>query len=237
MFMSEAGSGLSRRERAPAINNTNNCTPAYKISNNFRKFAAMEQDRSQNGPDSRQNDDLSRRSIYRRASSEGGWMGLWLIVIFAMIVASVSYPLLNIPIMAMTLMIPYITYRFLRRTFVDYKGVASYSALWMQGILIFSAAGLLICFATYLYMRWINPTFIPDTIRLAVEYYKENPVNGDADVASQLQTMLDHKLYPAPISISLMWLWVTVFCGSILSLFLSAIISLSRNRVIRDTRR
>ena len=95
------------------------------------------------------------RSIYERAGSDGAWLGLWFTAIFGLSVASMRAGLLNIVVLTMALLVPFIAYRFLRRTYVESHGLVTYSALWMQGILTFAAGSLIMSAAAFIFMRWI----------------------------------------------------------------------------------
>lgn len=168
------------------------------------------------------------RNIYERAAIDGAWLGLYFVVMFACAVLSMSVPLLNIPAMAMALLVPFIAYRWLRRTHVDCHGLTSFSALWMQGIITFGCGSLILGAAAFVFMRWIDPSFLSDTLRQGIEFYRNAPVESGTEMADTLQQILDHKMLPAPIDVALMWLWLGTFSGSILCMFVAIIVRIKR---------
>lgn len=163
------------------------------------------------------------RSIYERAGADGAWMGLWFTVIFGLSVVSIRFAFLNIAVLTMVLMVPFIAYRFLRRTYVDSHGLMTYSALWMQGILTFAAGSLILCAATFIFMRWIYPDFILDTLKLGIDFYRDLPSDAGHEFADELQSVIDRRLAPSPFTISMVWMWMGLCSGSVLSMFLAAI--------------
>lgn len=164
-----------------------------------------------------------QRSIYERAAEDGAWLGLFFVVMFAVSVASMHVGFLNIVALAMGLMVPFIAYRYLWRTYVACHGLIPFSALWMQGILMFGCASLILSMCSFIYMRWINPEFIIGTLRSAVEFYRENPAEGSDEIAKELQAVIDTHNVPSPVTVSVMWLWLGAFSGSLLSVFLALV--------------
>jgi hypothetical protein len=167
------------------------------------------------------------RTIYERAARYGVWFGVWFTVLFALSVVSMHVPLLNIVAMMMALMVPYFAFRFQRKTFVDSHGLSSFSAIWLQGILSFAGGSLILCATSYVYMRWMNPDFILDTVRMGIDFYNNDAMGeAGAEIADQLQMMVDLKLLPQPVTVSVMWLWLGLFSGLLLSLVLAMAVRL-----------
>ena len=166
------------------------------------------------------------RSIYERAGSDGAWLGLWFTAIFGLSVASMRAGLLNIVVLTMALLVPFIAYRFLRRTYVESHGLVTYSALWMQGILTFAAGSLIMSAAAFIFMRWIYPDFILDTLRLGVEFYRNESTGAGAELAEEFQAIIDRRLAASPFTIAMVWMWLGLFSGSVLSMFLAAVVRL-----------
>lgn len=177
------------------------------------------------------------RSIYERAGTDGAWLGLWFTVLFGLSVASMNVPLLNIAVLTMALLVPFIAYRFLRRTYVASHGLMTYSALWMQGILTFGAGSLILCAAAFIFMRWIYPDFILDTLRMGVEFYRNEPSGAGKELADEFQTIIDRRMAPSPFTIAMVWMWLGLFSGSVLSMFLAAIARIAKVPVEGDGRR
>lgn len=172
--------------------------------------------------------DRSSRSIYDRAAADGALFGVYFSVLFLVSVASLKVGMLNILVLTMVLLVPFITYRFLRRTHVDAHGLESFSGLWMQGIITFGCGSLILCLVAYLFMRFVYPDFVVDTLRAGIEFYSHESTPAGEELAAEFQSILDKKLYPAPSTIAIMWLWLGTFTGSILSMFEAAIVKFTK---------
>lgn len=168
------------------------------------------------------------RSIYDRAARDGAWIGLWFVVMFLLSVAAMKIALLNIIVITMGLLVPFIAYRLLRRTYTDSYGLVSFSALWMQGILTFACGSILLGTAAFIFMRWVYPDFIADTIRMGIEFYRNEPSAAGAELATDFQKMLDMRMLPQPMTLAMAWMWLGLFSGSVLSMFLAAITRIAK---------
>ena len=100
------------------------------------------------------------KSIYARGADCGLWLGLCFIALFLLAAASMRVPALNIAVIATAACVPVLSYRFLRRTHVAAHGLTSFSALWMQGIVMFACGSLLLGAAAYAYIRLVEPRFV-----------------------------------------------------------------------------
>lgn len=180
----------------------------------------------------RSNTDPSRprssRSIYERAATDGLWLGLYFTVLFLVSVASMRVALLNILVLTMALLVPFITYRALRRTHLDAHGMETFSGLWMQGILMFACGSIIFSATSYLFMRVVYPGFILDTLRAGVEFYSSQDSEAAAELAEEFTAIIDRRMYPNASTVAMMWLWLGTFTGSVLSLFEAMIVKLTR---------
>jgi len=168
------------------------------------------------------------RSIYERAASDGAWLGLWFVALFGLSVAALRIAPINILVMVMAMLVPFIVYRRLRRTYVDSHGLTTYSALWMQGILTFGCGSLILGAAAFIFMRWIYPDFIIDTLRAGIEFYRNESSGAGADIADEFQAIIDHRLIPTPFTIAMAWMWLGLFSGSVLSMLLAAVARIAK---------
>lgn len=199
----------------------------FRVSLFISNFAIVESN-NLNGRPAGAEPDVKVRSIYERAGSDGAWLGLWFTALFGLSVVSMRAALVNVVVLAMALMVPFIAYRFLRRTYVDSHGLLTYSAIWMQGILTFAAGSLILCAVTYVFMRWIYPDFILDTLRMGIEFYRNEPTGAGAELAGEFQTIIDRRLTPSPFTVSMVWMWLGLFSGSVLSMFLAMIVRVTK---------
>lgn len=168
------------------------------------------------------------KTIYARGADNGFWLGLCFLGIFAASALSLTVAWLNIVAVALALYVPYLTYRFLRRTHVDSHGMATFSSLWMQGIVAFACGALIMGAGTYIYMRFIEPGFIVRVIDTAVAAYENAPFEGAAEIADELRQIVERRLVPRPQDIVMIWMWAAVFSGSLLSMLMAGVARLRR---------
>lgn len=168
------------------------------------------------------------RSLYERAATDGAWLGLWFTVLFLLSIVSMRIQMLNIVVMAMALLVPFVVFRFLRRTYVDSHGLMTYSALWLQGILTFAAGSLIFCAVSYIFMRWIYPEFIIDTLKMGIDFYSNEPTGAGHELADSFQLLIDQRQVPTSLNIAMSWLWLGLCSGSVVSMLLAALARIAK---------
>jgi hypothetical protein len=99
-----------------------------------------------------------------------------------------------------------------------------FSALWMHGISIFFFGSILLAAAVYVFLRFMNPTFIVDNLRVAIDVYRSLGVPEANEIADSLQMMIDKHMLPTAISLAISSIWSVVFSGSMLSLLLALLV-------------
>lgn len=169
-----------------------------------------------------------KKSIYARGADCGLWLGLCFIALFLLAAASLRMPLLNIFVLAIGVFVPVLSYRFLRRTHVEAHGLTTFSALWMQGIVMFACGALLMGAVAYLYMKVINPRFIAEVVQSGIEYYSSVGTPACDEVADELNKIIKLNMLPRVGDVVLMYIWATVFSGSILSMLLAVMVRARR---------
>ena len=123
---------------------------------------------------------------------------------------------------------PAVAYMQLRRTMATQPSLATFSALWLQGICAFFFGGAIMAALCYAAMRWIWPGFIIDQVQTVIEIYGAVNDPEAQDIARTLQRLMDSHSLPSAIDIALELLYVAVFTGSLLSMLLSLIIRKTR---------
>lgn len=164
------------------------------------------------------------QSIYARGAVDGLWMGLLVTAMFGCMVWSMSIPLAALAAIGLMIAVPFVLYRFLRSSFTESRGMLTFSALWMQGIMTFAAASVIFGFCTYVYLRWLDAGFIRGVIEVAADYYTSLPdPDGRFDeISSQLNAMIERNILPQASSMVMAWMWLMVFSGSLLSMLVAA---------------
>lgn len=168
------------------------------------------------------------KTIYARGADDGLWMGLYITAAMASICASISLPMLQIPAFALALGVPFLTYFFLRRTHVAAHGMTVFSALWMQGIVMFGCASLIFGAVAFVYLRYVNPGFIESVFGYLIEFYGQTDGEQAQALADELRAVADSNAYPRPAVLVLGEMWSIMFSGSLLSMVVGAVARLKR---------
>lgn len=181
-------------------------------------------------------------SVYKRGMEDGTLLGALLVVVFGLSVASItlSQPMPLVALVCgllstvLTVAVPFVVYRWLKRDYLLYPAMRFFSATWMHGIVIFFCGGLLMAVVMFVFLRFISPDFILNYLRITIDAYRQlqGEVANAAQMADTLQQMIDKDLVPSAISFSLSMIWTVTFFGSILSLILTVIVRLlNKNKI------
>lgn len=170
------------------------------------------------------NNQYLNSSPYRRGAIYGLSFGIYLTAIFFAVSYMFDYPMLALPGFLLMIGVPVLIYIYLRRSYIEDRGMTIYSSLWMEGIAIFFFGGLLASFVAVIYMRWIEPTFVDSRIDAMIELYSQNEVARGQDAVDILMRAREQNLIPKPIDIAVESLWAIVFTGSLLSMLMALLV-------------
>lgn len=170
------------------------------------------------------------KNIYARGADDGFWLGVYFSALFGLTVTAMSVPLVNIIVGAMVLGVPFLTYFFLRRTHVAAHGMTVFSALWMQGIVMFACGCIILGLVIFVYLRWIDPAFMSRVLQAGLDYYSRLPGEGAKEMYDQLRMIADSNAIPTPLNMAMGWMWLGMFSGSLLSMLVAAVVRLRKVR-------
>ena len=170
------------------------------------------------------NNPTSQKSIYRRGADDGFWFGLYLSVLFIALVSSISSALAGLAFFVMAVAVPVIIYFLLRRSYRSDNCRSMFSALWLHGICIFFFGSLLMALTAYIYLRFIDPTYIVTLVDTAHDMYVETNTPEAQQMAAILQRVKDSHMLPTTGEIAVQIIWAGVFSGSMLSMIMAAIV-------------
>lgn len=165
-----------------------------------------------------------QKSVYRRGADDGLFFGIYLIIMFFASAFSMTIPFAGLLSIISVLGVPFIIYRFLRRSYINDNGTTQFSALWVQGITTFFCGSLISGIVALIYMKWINPDFILTQIQTLIDVYMANDWKEGKEIAEVLTKMIENNMLPTPINIVIESIWLAVFTGSILSMIASMIV-------------
>lgn len=173
------------------------------------------------------------KSPYRRGADDGFFFGIYLSIFFLLSSMSVKMPILSLISFAMAIAVPVVIYYFLRKAYINDKGLSPLSLLWMHGIMIFICGSLIGAVAEIIYLKWIDPDFIINQMKTAIALYKDSGWESGKQMAEVMQRIIDNGLVPSAISIVVEIIWLSISTGSILSLIIGLIV---RARAVRPDR-
>ncbi len=174
------------------------------------------------------------KSVYLRGAENGIVLGLYFCVMFIAMVAGEKFVLPRLLSSVMMLCVPFLIYLFLRKTYIEEKGYTIYAALWMQGIVSFAGAGIILAVLVYAYLKWGDPEFIPRQVALLIDVYGNNNAPESQKLVKILREMQHRNYYPSPRSIISQLIMLSIFTGSILSMIVALIVrtrKLSRKQI------
>lgn len=175
---------------------------------------------------------IKSQSPYKRGADNGAIFGLLLVAMFFSMVMSVNYPIFSMITALLFISVPFVIYRFLRRSYIADFGMSQISSLWMQGIMTFACGSLICGIVAAVYLKWIDPDFIHERIGDAIRFYRESGLKSGEELADTLQAMVKANLMPTAVQIVVEIIWLSIFSGSLLSLLMAL---LARARSVPDT--
>ena len=170
-------------------------------------------------------------SPYRRGAADGLSFGLYLTVMFFLSIFSPAAPVLSLVSLVMIAAVPLVIFRYLYRYHRSLGVASQFSAMWMQGLVIFFC-GMLVCgSALVVYMRWINPDFIASQLETLASLKGTMPDTGIDEAAVVAERLLERKAVPQPIQVVIELQMLAIVTGSILSLIITVLLTTFGRRV------
>lgn len=185
-------------------------------------------------------------SPYRRGADNGLVMGVYLSIMFGCISQSISNvtpgdisvgSTASLWGVVLLLLLPAVLYVMLRRGYVKDGGMSTFSKLWLEGIMTFLFGGLIAIAVGYVYMHFINPSFMNDMYDTALQMINAVATEGSDVSEAEYRQMADifermrseGELPTAPVFLFNL-LWYITFMGSLLSMAIAALARIARVR-------
>lgn len=168
--------------------------------------------------------------LFKRGADNGFVFGLYLTAMFFASAYSLTIPTLGLVALVMMCGVPVITYYYLNKGYTKEYGTATFSTLWMQGIVMFFCGSLIMALAAYLFLRWIQPDYITSLLTTARDTYNALDWERGHEIADTIDLMIDQHLVPTAIQVAMEFLWLGVFSGSMLSILTALLVGAARRR-------
>lgn len=167
--------------------------------------------------------------LMRCAMQYGVYLGLFFILMFASMVGAIYEPMFNTLAVLLMLAVPFLLYNFMKRYQNQMAGVRiSFIQFWVFGIFLFLFASLLSGIVHYIYYQYINPNFTQMQVASLVQQLDTLESLKNSPLAAQLKSMLDEIKTPTSIEMVIQSIWSNVFWGSLLSIVIGLMMSLSK---------
>lgn len=171
-------------------------------------------------------------SVYKRGAEDGLWMGLLLSAAFLTDAYSLKVPILALISLVLKVAVPVMAYIWLKRDYLRYPTMRFFSALWMHGIAFFFFGSLICAVVMFVFLRFVYPDFIIDTVHQAIDAYNSIDVPSAHEFADSLQHIIDMHALPSPITLAVTQIWAVTFGGSILTMILAFFVRLFNRKKI-----
>lgn len=160
------------------------------------------------------------KSIFRRAAEGGVTLGVLFICIF--LLETIAGPMTGLIAIALMVYVPVHVYRKVKATYSAAHGLSTFSALWLEGILLFVCASIILALGSFIFLRLLVPGYLPALTAQAADFIAGNPQLLDSGTEPQQLARYFASIRPIDISMTLMW--SAAFTGSIASLVIAAIV-------------
>lgn len=145
-------------------------------------------------------------------------MGCYWVFKYLFFMFSLQMPLLSSLYWGMTIMVPYIAYRFTKRYREQLGGQIGFFHAWQFGILLYFFAALIVSLAHYVFYRYIAPDdFLTNSISEAVNLLQNSQI--DTQLTQSLQ-----EIRITPIQMAIQGIFNNLFYGIIFSIPVAALL-------------
>lgn len=163
------------------------------------------------------------RTPFKTGAEKGLISGAVMCAIFLASVSGMHFPLLNLAALGLIIWIPVMVLLQLRATRRQQPQWATFSGLWLQGIITFICGALIASTFAMLYFRLFDPDFVITTVDFLHEQYAAMPGQNAKEMSKIFASMIDNGAVPSAGTMVIGMFWVIVSSGSILSLLLALI--------------
>lgn len=181
----------------------------------------------------------SIKSPYRLGAEQGRYFGLYLSVWFLTMVLSLKVPILGLLNLVLSLGVPVMIYVWLYRRHIIRSGKASFSELWMQGIMVFLCGAVILSLLCVVYLRWIDPQWMTRFVEGAIvsysKFYEMTGSSSAKEVAEVLTRMLETRSVPSASTMAVALFWMTTATGCLTSMIVAGLVKLRKIRPPRFT--
>ncbi|MBD5279606.1 MAG: DUF4199 domain-containing protein [Bacteroides sp.] len=173
---------------------------------------------------------MDNKSIYKFAAESGLPAGLYLTLISLGVMLSMKVEFMNLAVLPLIVGFPFFMAWRMNRVVKIRPEYGNFSPLWLFGIYTIIFGTLICMLATYLYLMFVDPYFIKESLDQAIETFSKLPDSGASNMSEIMRQAAEKNVYPSKTQFVTSMGWFTCFGGSMLSLLLAFVISRRRRR-------
>lgn len=168
--------------------------------------------------------------IVKGAMQLGTYLGVYNIVKFFVMVAAPESNLNALLSNVLTLAVPVIAYRLMKRyrDSIEITPKLNVTTMWTFGTLLFLFSAMLSGIVEYVYYEFLNPEFLSSQMTNAINLLTNTELGISSEVTSTLKDSFDSQGVPSSIDMVVQTIWVNTILGAFLSLFLSLLVCRKR---------
>ena len=159
--------------------------------------------------------------IINRAGHNGLWLGAYLSALAVGSGLSATVPLLSLLVWALTIYLPFYTYRFIVRGYAASDFRSRFVDLWAEGIVSYLLGSLFQALTVYICLRFIAPGFIETQVNTAMEILRAAADPSTIALADNIESIVASTGLPRPTDIAIQLVAFNIIAGFVLSLFAS----------------
>lgn len=173
---------------------------------------------------------MDNKSIYKYAAESGLPAGLYLTMMSIGVMMSHKVELLDWVVPLLLVGFPFFMAWRMKRMVRIKPEYGNFSPLWLFGIYTIIFGTLICMLATYLYLLYVDPHFIKESLNHAIETFSKLPDEGVSSMSEVMRQAAEKNVYPTKTQFVTSMGWFTCFSGSMLSFVLASVISWRRRR-------
>lgn len=169
--------------------------------------------------------DKSIKSVYRYGAEYGLFIGLYLTVMSASMLAFPYMPDAILLFYLMGIGLPIVIFLMFRRLLSVENRFANYSSLFMFGSTAFFCGAMICGVLTAGYMAVFSPNHIYEYVEMVIATLENSPLQSEyVNEIDAARNLISNQELPSPIEYVFSMIWLTILSGSLMSMILAPIV-------------
>lgn len=170
-----------------------------------------------------------KKTVFQLAAENGISCGLYLSIIFLIIIYGNESFIFSTIGLAMIFAIPLVLFRYMRKYYLQQQDeIAGFSQIWTLGTLSFLCGSLICATVSYFWLEFITPDFIYEQAQAALAAYEQIDELKNNELTTALRNAIENNALPTAIEFVFQMLWMSFSVGVILSMLLAPFAKIGR---------